>query len=55
MTEARRAEVIRLLDIQVAPLDEGRVPALQIRGNVCDITMANGGLATDGDASSTEV
>jgi hypothetical protein len=39
MTEAQRAEVIRLLDVQVAPLDAGREPALQIRGSVCDITM----------------
>jgi hypothetical protein len=55
MAEAQRAELIALLDIQVAPLDEGREPALRIQGNVCDVTMLSGGLATDGDASSTEV
>jgi hypothetical protein len=55
MTEAQRAEVIALLGIQVAPLDEGREPALRIQGNVCDVTMLSGGHATDGDASSTEV
>jgi hypothetical protein len=55
MAEAQRAEVIALLDVQVGPLDAGRAPALQIRGNVCDVTMLSGGLTTDGDPSSTEV
>ena len=55
MAVAQRAEVIALLDIQVAPLDEGREPVLRIQGNVCDVTMLSGGHATDGDPSSTEV
>jgi hypothetical protein len=53
MNGAQRAEVIRLLDIEVQPLETGRTPALRIRGIVCDSALASD--PADRDACAIEV
>jgi hypothetical protein len=49
-----RAEVIRLLDIRVVPLDDSRTPALRIEGFVSDVVLGEGSSSADRHPSSIE-
>jgi len=54
MTEQERAEVIRLLDIRVVPLDDTGTPALRICGSVSDVVLGQSSSSADRHVSSIE-
>jgi len=54
MTVQEQAEVIRLLDIRVVPLDDSRTPALRICGFVSDVVLGEGSSSADRHPSSIE-